>query len=235
MSSSLCLGMPRARSVLLLVLLDDVYSRTRSVPSACSEVLPRPHACRAVALRCGAPRVALLNLLFRLLALNFSFSGADFAFSLVNVFMSTTNLGQAEADELTAMLKRKETDENYTWLGLCNAVTIPLSAVDNSEKFLLDLRQSAIMLSKRTYHNRARGCITLLRLDIGGRPHKNPDGVKIECPHLHRYREGYGDRWAEQLPARLFGDLSDPGKTLQEFMKLCCVVDPPRVVLGFFA
>ena len=36
----------------------------------------------------------------------------------------------------------------------------------------------------------------LLRLDFG-KPHRNPDGEHLDCPHLHRYREGEGLAWAE--------------------------------------
>ncbi|KJU85379.1 prophage protein [Candidatus Magnetobacterium bavaricum] len=38
--------------------------------------------------------------------------------------------------------------------------------------------------------------IILLRLCFGGHPHRNPDDTEISSPHLHRYREGYADKWA---------------------------------------
>jgi hypothetical protein len=40
-----------------------------------------------------------------------------------------------------------------------------------------------------------------MRLDLDGPPHRNPDDEEIPWPHLHVYREGYGDKWAS--PARL--------------------------------
>ena len=55
------------------------------------------------------------------------------------------------------------------------------------------------MLNRITYHQRVFTNITLLRLDIDTKPHRNPDGKKINGTHLHVYREGYGDSWAYEL------------------------------------
>jgi hypothetical protein len=57
-----------------------------------------------------------------------------------------------------------------------------------------------IKLTKATFQNRARVAIVLYRLDIAGAPHRNLDGEKIPCPHLHFYREGYGAKWAIPAP-----------------------------------
>jgi hypothetical protein len=56
-------------------------------------------------------------------------------------------------------------------------------------------------VSKCTYQERYAVIEILLRLDIDGPPHQNPDGVDVPCPHLHVYREGYGAKWAMPLPA----------------------------------
>ncbi|WP_394295487.1 DUF6978 family protein [Halalkalibacterium ligniniphilum] len=32
--------------------------------------------------------------------------------------------------------------------------------------------------------------IGLLRIDIEGSPHDNPDGTTVECPDTHIYKEG---------------------------------------------
>ena len=76
--------------------------------------------------------------------------------------------------------------------------------------------------------------IILVRLDFGGPPHRNPDGEEIGCPHLHTYREGYGDKWAAEVPTDKFSDLSDLWTTLGDFMTLCNVVKPPNFVRGLF-
>ncbi|HEY7442131.1 MAG TPA: hypothetical protein VH701_06920 [Vicinamibacterales bacterium] len=35
-----------------------------------------------------------------------------------------------------------------------------------------------------------------------GAPHRNPDDEEIPCPHLHLYREGYGDSLGDAAPRR---------------------------------
>ena len=58
------------------------------------------------------------------------------------------------------------------------------------------------MRTKVTYQTRARQIIVLARLDFGP-DHRNPDGNIVGSPHLHVYREGYGDKWAYKLDDKL--------------------------------
>jgi len=53
--------------------------------------------------------------------------------------------------------------------------------------------------SRITYQNRGRAVVVLLRLDLKGSPLRNPNDEVIPCPHLHIYREGFGDKWAYPL------------------------------------
>ena len=78
-----------------------------------------------------------------------------------------------------------------------------LSAPD-FEAFHLDISRSRINLLKGKFQNRARTTIVLARIDIGGAPHRNPDDEEIACPHVHLFREGYGDRWAFPVPPEAF-------------------------------
>jgi Family of unknown function (DUF6978) len=55
-----------------------------------------------------------------------------------------------------------------------------------------------------------RGVAIPARLDFRGAPHRNPDDEEIPCPHLHLYRESYGDRSLMPLPAEQFSDGGDP-------------------------
>jgi len=71
----------------------------------------------------------------------------------------------------------------------------------------------------------------LLRLDVDGPPHQNPDGEEMPSPHLHVYREGYGDKWAVPVPAE-FTDTSDLVCTLRDFMKYCNVQECPSIQRG---
>ena len=77
--------------------------------------------------------------------------------------------------------------------------------MDGREEFLLDIRRARIDLAKGTYQNRGREVVILARLDFGGAPHRNPDGEEIGSPHIHLYREGFGDKWAFPIP-------SEPGQ-----------------------
>lgn len=148
--------------------------------------------------------------------------------------MADVNLTQAEADALTAMEKRRSDDTEWQYPDLGGYVTIPLVSMDRRESFLLDLRRSQIDLTKGTYQNRGRQIVVLARLDFGGAPHRNPDGDEIRSPHLHLYREGYGDKWATPLPGDLFPDPHDAWQTLQDFMRYCNIVEPPVIRRGLF-
>jgi hypothetical protein len=108
---------------------------------------------------------------------------------------------------------------------------------DGRESFLFDINRKlskTIRLSKCTYQNRYAVTEVLLRLDVDGRVHENPDGAVIPCPHLHVYREGYADAWAFQLPVQ-FTAPSDLAKTLMEFLEYCNVTNIPEIKPWLFS
>ncbi len=148
--------------------------------------------------------------------------------------MADSGLTQAEADALIALEKRRVGEEEWRYPDLGGAITISLVSTDRREPFLLDLRRSRIDLAKNTYQNRGRQTVVLVRLDLGARPNRNPDGEEIGSPHLHLYREGFGDRWAYAPPTDRFTDLEDPWRTLQDFMQFCRVVESPVIRRGLF-
>jgi Family of unknown function (DUF6978) len=88
---------------------------------------------------------------------------------------------------------------------------------------------------KGTYQNRTRGVVILVRLDFGGRPHRNPDGTEVASPHLHLFREGYADKWAFDVPTDRFPHLSDRWLTLDDFMSYCNIATPPHIQRGLFS
>ena len=149
--------------------------------------------------------------------------------------MPNFDLTQAEADALMALVKRRVDDREWDYPGLGGGVSIPLVSVDERERFFLDLRRSRIDLAKGSYQNRGRRVIPLVRLCFGGPPHDNPDGEEVGAPHLHVYREGYGDKWAFPVPADRFTDLHDRWRTYQDFLKFCNIVEPPNVRQGLAA
>ena len=148
--------------------------------------------------------------------------------------MPGTDLNQAEADALMTMEKRRVDETEWDYPDFGGRVTMPLVSMDQREPFLLDLRRARIAIGKGTYQHRGRQVAILARLDFGGAPHRNPDGGEIGSPHLHLYREGYGDKWAFPVPTDHFADLEDPWRTLEDFMRFCNIVEPPVIRRGLF-
>ncbi len=149
--------------------------------------------------------------------------------------MADMDITQAEADALIAMPKIRTNDETLDYPSLGGAISIPLISPDKRENFLLDIRKGRIDLLKGSYQNRSRQVIVLVRIDFGGSVHRNPDGAEMPCPHLHLYREGYGDKWAMPLPDELFSDPADVMNLLDDFMRYCHIVEPPIIQRGLFS
>lgn len=138
-------------------------------------------------------------------------------------------ISQSEADALIALEKVCVDSEPCDFPDCGQALAIPLVSLDNKEQFVLNIRRGRIDFAKCTYLNRARQVVILIRVDIGGPIHLNPDGEEIPCPHIHIYREGYGDKWAVSLPATDFEDASSMEKTLNDFLQYCNITDIPTI------
>ncbi len=138
-------------------------------------------------------------------------------------------LTQAEADQLMQMAKH--------FVRPPATITIPPGADDtyeladsnDREKFLLDIWRGTLRLSKLKFQNRVRATVVLVRLDVDGAPHTNPDGVRLSGAHVHLFKEGYDDKWAYPADPKTFTLLSDPGKTLHDFCGYCKIESPPPV------
>ena len=148
--------------------------------------------------------------------------------------MTDSSLSQAEADALLAIKKHRTNTVEWEYPSLGRRIMVPLVSTNKKERFFLDLRRGRIDLHKGTYQNRARNVVILARLDFGGAPHRNPNGKEIGSPHLHLYRDGFGDRWAIPAPLDRFTNLQDPWLTLDEFMLYCNIVEPPAIQRGLF-
>lgn len=147
--------------------------------------------------------------------------------------MPTKPITQAEADRLLGLPKGRVDAKAWNYPSLGARIAIPLTSTDKREKFWLDVVRSRIDLTKGTYQNRARKTVVLARLDFGAKPHRNPDGQPVMSPHLHLYREGYGDKWAVEVPSDdLPTNTEDPWTMLKDFMDFCNVVDRPIIQRG---
>jgi len=138
--------------------------------------------------------------------------------------MADMNLTQAEADALIAMEKHRVNEDPSDFPKGGQSISVPLQSSDKREQFLLDLSRGRIDLLKVKMQNRARQVA----------PHRNPDDEEIPVPHLHMYREGYGDKWAMHVPADRFTATDDVWTTLQEFMRFCNITQPPRIERDLF-
>lgn len=149
--------------------------------------------------------------------------------------MADISLTQPEADALIAMEKKRVDDKQWDFPTPGGRIAIPLTSVDKRENFFLDVTRSQLRLTQATYQNRARQAIILLRLDLDGPPHRNPDDQEIPCPHLHIYREGFGDKWATPAPLSEYPDTANLFSTFEAFMKRCNIILPPDIQKGLFS
>ena len=148
--------------------------------------------------------------------------------------MADLDLSQAEADLLIAMEKHRVDDREWQFPSPGTHLEIPLTSNDKRENFLLDVNRGQIRLTKATFQNRARQTVILMRLDVDGPPHRNPDGQEIPCPHLHVYREGYSDKWAMPAPVSIYQNVSDLFSTFEAFMSHCNVKLAPNLQRSLF-
>jgi Family of unknown function (DUF6978) len=148
--------------------------------------------------------------------------------------MADINLTQAEADALIALEKHRVNDDRSDFPTAGERLELPLQSVDRREQFLLDLSRGRIDLAKVKMQNRGRQVVVLVRLDLGGAPHRNPDDEEVLAPHLHVYREGFGDKWATPVPVDQFRDTRDVWTTLEDFLRFCNITQPPVIERGLF-
>lgn len=150
--------------------------------------------------------------------------------------MISLELTQEEADRLFALEKHAVSDIAQPFPVLQGGkFEAKLLSDDKKEDFLLDVYRGRINLKKITYQNRARKVTVLIRLDLSGSPHQNPDGEIVECPHVHYYKQGYGDKWASAIPTDIFKATDDIFATLDEFMDYCSIKTKPNIPASLFA
>jgi hypothetical protein len=149
--------------------------------------------------------------------------------------MADIEITQAEADFLIAMEKRFVDDNDWTFPTAGERIGLALTSLDKRENFMLDVTRARIKLTKATCQNRARQAIILMRLDLDGPPHRNPDGTEIPCPHLHIYREGFGDKWVIAAPIDRYPNTLDLPFTCEAFLQHCNITGPSRMQKGLFS
>jgi hypothetical protein len=129
-------------------------------------------------------------------------------------------LNQNDADRLLNMLKQIiSSDRTITFPEPGKYLTLEIQSDDETEKFIIDVnRKGSLKITKCTYQTRYKKTIPLLRVDIDGQPHTNPDGTEIPCPHIHIYREGFDDKWAFPLEEHIATNPEDLLMVLMDFL-----------------
>ena len=148
--------------------------------------------------------------------------------------MSDLWISQDEADRLISTPKRRADDSNHLFPPADRQYKIEIVSVDGRETFILDMSCSSKVVQELKLQKRSRGNIVLVRLDISGAPHRNPDGVEYPCPHIHTYKEGYGDSWASPIDSSIFSNTEDHWITIHEFFRFCNIDPPPNLIKSLF-
>ncbi|MFQ5443084.1 MAG: hypothetical protein ACE5EK_00570 [Nitrospinales bacterium] len=148
--------------------------------------------------------------------------------------MAELLLTQAEGDALLALEKVSVNDNPIDLPDFGGTLDIQLLSNNGREEFILNYTRHSINLAKRNHHFRGRKVIGLARLDLDGPPHWNPDEQEIGPRHLHLYREGFGLKWAFEIPEAHFSDLDNAFQAIEDFMRYCNVVKMPNLRRGLF-
>lgn len=139
------------------------------------------------------------------------------------------NLTQEEVDYLIKTEKYPDRKKaGYTLPLSGETLTIPFHSQEHGEKFSIDIERGRISLKKHKEQLRYKTSIVLVRMDINGKPHKNPDGNIIGGTHFHLYKEGSKMSWAVPLPPR-FTDPNNMTLTISQFMDYCNVKEKPKL------
>lgn len=144
------------------------------------------------------------------------------------------DISQEVADKLFAMDKYRINDKEHRFSVPGRKLIIALASDDGRESFFLDLYRGRRRAYKISLQNRARQTVPLRRLDLQGAKHTNPDGQIVPAPHLHIYREGFRDKWAEPAPPGIFSNLDDVWTTLHDFMQYCNISKLPIIQRDLF-
>lgn len=137
-------------------------------------------------------------------------------------------LSQEQIDMLLNILKKIKYDkENFYFPETGNSKQLEAVSYDNKYKFLIDIKPGRTERRKKqlTLQERYNKDVILLRLDLNGPPHTNPDGKQLSGNHLHIIKEGYNDRFAYEIPDNIV-DEDDRLQTLINFLEYCKIENP---------
>lgn len=146
---------------------------------------------------------------------------------------------QTDADALLALPKSFKDDSplEFTMTTPMDFERVLVSS-DLREEFLLTIERGNRKRIRLKYQTRARKVVILARLDLDGPAHRNPPdspyraNERLPCPHLHLYREGFGDRIAYTLADVPQFKITNPLNGLvwlEDFLKFCNISGVPPI------
>ena len=147
---------------------------------------------------------------------------------------------QTEADRLFSLDKAFVSNQTLLFsLAMPFEQTHDIISRDQRETFLLDLERGDKKRARLKFQTRAHKTIVLARIDIDGKPHRNPEtsphrpNERFTDVHIHIYREGFGDRIAyrpEDIPGFTAPNnkVDDVGWLLA-FFDFCRILDRPDI------
>ncbi len=140
-------------------------------------------------------------------------------------------LTQQEIEYLLQTLKDLKEKQPLTFPSAFDSQEYNIVSEDRRDKFIIDAnRKGYIKVTKCTFQERHQSGNILLRLDIDGRPHTNPDGQELPCPHLHIIKEEYGTSWAYPVPREIFNDTTNLLLSFINFLEYCKVKDTNTII-----
>ena len=140
---------------------------------------------------------------------------------------------QAEADALIVARKWVVNAAQIVLPARGDHIGFELGSPDADETFMLDIRRAHGSVEKGTIQLRVRTSVVLVRLDYNGPRHKNPDSNWVSGTHLHVYREGFADRWADPPLREHFRDTNIVATMLTDFLTYCRIqIAPSTETMG---
>lgn len=128
-------------------------------------------------------------------------------------------------DEIDMMIEELKWIKEKDVIGFPNfdhKLTYELESEFNPKSYLLDAnRKGSLDPMKISYQFRFRASNVIIRLDLNGPPHTNPDSTEVGRNHIHIAREGYNARWAYALPDDVLNNSDDLIDIFKWFLSRC--------------
>lgn len=120
------------------------------------------------------------------------------------------------SEYLSLIQKEKEFLDKNIEFPLPGSYSVLKLKDEDDNEYIFDINRKRAKLDRCTYQERYNVRITLLRLDIDSKPHKNPDGTKIGEQHIHVYIDDYADAYAFTLDDPILNQIN-PKFNLENF------------------